>query len=75
MVRHINQLHLGYGAMKLVHVLPEQTSETREDLLVPRVVLEGDLLLHFAIVNLHWTKRLHCVSGVDGLPRFPGFAT
>lgn len=57
--------------MELVHVFSEQPSKTREDLLVPRVILEGDLLLHFAIVDLHWTKGFHRVRSVNGLPRFP----
>ena len=57
--------------MELVHVLSQESSKPREDLLVPGVVFECDLLLHLAIVDLHWTKRLHRVSGVNGLPRFP----
>jgi hypothetical protein len=38
---------------------------------VPGVVLQSDLLLDLAIVDLHWTKALHGVSGIDGLTRFP----
>ena len=38
---------------------------------MPRVILEGHFLLYFAIVDLHRTKGLHRVSGVNGLPGFP----
>ena len=38
---------------------------------MPRVVLESDLLLHFAIVDLNGSKGLHSVRSVNGLPRFP----
>lgn len=57
--------------MELVHVLSEQSSKPRKNLLVPGVVLEGHLLLYLTIVDLHWTKCLHCVSGINGLARFP----
>ena len=54
--------------MELVHVLSQQCSKTREDLFVPRVILESHLLLDLTIMDLHWSKCLHCVCGVDGLP-------
>ena len=38
---------------------------------MPRVVLESDLLLYFAIVDLNGSKGLHGVRSVNGLPRFP----
>ena len=57
--------------MEIMHVLSKQSSKPREDLLVPRVILEGHLLLYFAIVDLHRTKCPHRVSSVNGLSGFP----
>ena len=57
--------------MELVHVLSQQCSKARENLLVPRVVLERHLLLDFAVVDLNGSKGLHSVRGVYGLTRFP----
>ena len=63
--------HLGHSVVEVVHVISQESAEPRQDLPVPRVVLQGHLLLHFAIVYLHRAKGLQGVSGVNGLTRFP----
>lgn len=63
--------NLGNGIVELVHIISQQSPEAREDLPVPGVILQSHLLLHLAIVNLHWTKALHRVSRVNGLARLP----
>ena len=68
---HVTAAHLGYGVVELLHVVAEETAKARQDLSVPGVVLQSDLLLDLAVVDLNRAKALHGVSGVDGLTGFP----
>ena len=64
-------MYLRDGSMELVHVLSEQTTKSREYLLVPRVILERHLLLDLAVVDLNGAKGLQRVRRVNGLTGFP----